>query len=194
VNNLLFQTPLHLATLTDQPDVVRRLVVAGADLESRDKDGNTALHIACRDGLIKIVKHLLNPVRFEEIKQNSYSLAYQKIPQDMSISNYEGLSCLHLAAMNGHLDIVEFLMDKDIDVNLKDRKTGRTILHNACLAGDINLVKLLLRHKSCNINARAYDDSTPFDLARATDHDNVCMALAAAGAKYGDENSDFEFD
>lgn len=192
LQNLLFQTPLHLATLTNQPDVVRRLVVGGAKLESRDKDGNTALHIACRDGLVKIVNYLLEPVKYQETMQNSYLLPYQTIPQDMTIANYEGLSCLHLAAMNRRLDIVEILMKKDIDVNLKDGKTGRTILHNACLSGDIKLVRLLLSHKSCNINARAYDESTPFDLARARAHEDVCIALAAAGARYGDEYSDSE--
>lgn len=188
--NLLFQTPLHLAVLTDQPEVTRRLIVAGAEVDARDKDGNTALHIACREGQQKNLHYLLEPVRYHETKKNSYEIPYQKIPQDFSLTNYEGLTCLHVAAMNGHLDIVEALLDKDINVNLKEGKTGRTILHNACLNGDSNLVKLLLRHRECNINARAFDDSTPFDLARARGHDHVCMLLAAAGARYGEECSD----
>ncbi|XP_060579521.1 NF-kappa-B inhibitor cactus-like [Ruditapes philippinarum] len=154
--NVLFQTPLHLSVLTDQPKVTRRLIVAGAEVDKRDKDGNTALHIACRQGQYKNVQNLLEPVRYHETKQNSYDIPYQTIPQDVSIKNYEGLTCLHLAASHGHLDIVSMLLDKDIDVNLKEGKTGRTILHNACLTCDLNQVKLLLRHRSCNINARTF--------------------------------------
>ncbi|XP_060579523.1 NF-kappa-B inhibitor alpha-like [Ruditapes philippinarum] len=188
--NVLFQTPLHLSVLTDQPEVTRRLIVAGAEVDKRDKDGNTALHIACRQGQYKNVQNLLEPVRYHEIKQNPYDIPYQTIPQDVSIKNYEGFTCLHLAASNGHLDIVSMLLDKDIDVNLKEGKTGRTILHNACLTGDLNLVKLLLRHRSCNINARAFDESTPFDLARIRGHEDICLVLAAAGAGYGEDLTD----
>jgi ankyrin repeat protein len=188
--NVLFQTPLHLSVLTNQPEVTRRLIVAGAEVDKRDKDGNTSLHIACRQGQHKNVQNLLEPVRYHEIKQNSYDIPYQTIPQDLSIKNYEGITCLHLAASHGHLDIVSMLLDKDIDVNLKEGKTGRTILHNACLTGDLNLVKLLLRHRSCNLNARAFDGSTPFDIARIRDHEDTCLILAAAGAGYGEDLTD----
>ncbi|XP_060590107.1 NF-kappa-B inhibitor cactus-like [Ruditapes philippinarum] len=188
--NFLFQTPLHLSVLTDQPEVTRRLIVAGAEVDKRDKDGNTALHIACRQGQHKNVQNLLEPVRYHEIKHNSYDIPYQTIPQDLSIKNYEGLTCLHLAASHGHLDSVSMLLDKDIDVNLKEGKTGRTILHNACLTGDLNIVKFLLRHRSCNINARTFDGSTPFDLARIRGHEDICLILAAAGAGYGEDLTD----
>ncbi|WAQ99494.1 CACT-like protein [Mya arenaria] len=188
--NKLFQTPLHLAVLTKQQDVVRKLVCAGADVDLRDKDGNTPLHIACRDGLYKIVQNLTEPVRYHETKDNKYEIPYQEIPQDFSIVNYEGLTCLHLAAMYGHNDIIQCLVEKEVDLNLIEGKAGRTILHNACMSGDISLVRDLLRHKSCNINARTYDGHTPFDLARAHNQEEICMVLAAAGARYGDDEID----
>ena len=53
IKNKVSQTPLHLATLTNQVRVARRLVVGGADVESRDRFGNTPLHIACREGYLK---------------------------------------------------------------------------------------------------------------------------------------------
>ncbi|XP_053398884.1 NF-kappa-B inhibitor cactus-like [Mercenaria mercenaria] len=190
--NLLFQTPLHLAAITNQPKVTRRLVIAGANVTSQDKDGNTALHIACRDGRLDVLTSLLEPVRYSETKQNKYELPYQNIPQDFKVTNYDGLTCLHLAAINGHIDIIEILIKNDIDVNMKEWKTGRSVLHNACLKGDINLVKILLRHKACDINARAFDGSTPFDLARCLSYSNICMTLAGAGARYGEDHSDTE--
>ncbi|XP_053398887.1 NF-kappa-B inhibitor epsilon-like [Mercenaria mercenaria] len=190
LKNMLFQTPLHLAAITNQPEVTKELVAAGAEVELRDREGNTALHIACREGFQRIVECLLEPVQATRCNDNSPR--NQKIPQDFSIRNYEGVTVLHLAAANRHYGIIDVLINKEIDVNMKEGKTGRTVLHNACLSGDITLVKVLLQQRFCNLNARAYDGSTPFDLARARGHDMVCMTLAAAGARYGDDDSDSE--
>lgn len=44
------QTALHLAVITEQPQVVERLLKAGCDPALVDNNGNTALHIACRTG------------------------------------------------------------------------------------------------------------------------------------------------
>lgn len=190
LKNLLSQTPLHLAVLTKQPHIARALMVAGAIISMRDKRGNTALHIACQDGSTDIVRTLLEPVRYQETMNNNYDIPYQAIPQDFTIANYEGKTCLHLAALNGHLDIVEILETYGVNLNMKDLKTGRTILHSACLAGDIHLVRRLVKSKACVINARAYDGSTPFDLARIKGDEAICMVLAAAGARYGYEDID----
>jgi ankyrin only family protein len=186
LNNLLFQTPLHLAAITNQPEVVRQLIVAGAEVESRDREGNTALHIACREGFHQVVQCLLRPVS----ESHHNCLRITNIPQDLSIRNYDGVTVLHLAESNQHYDIINDLIASGINVNMKEGKAGRTVLHNACQNGDITLVKLLLKQRNCDINARAYDGSTPFDLARARDRDMICVTLAAAGAKYGDDNSD----
>jgi len=48
-NNELY-APLHIAVLTDQPGLVRRLVVAGARTSTRDQEGNTPLHLASKRG------------------------------------------------------------------------------------------------------------------------------------------------
>lgn len=42
--------------------------------------------------------------------------------QDMAVSDYDGRSALHLAASEGHLDCVEFLVDKcHVPLNPRDR-------------------------------------------------------------------------
>lgn len=89
VNNLL-QTPLHLAVLTKQPIIVRKLMTAGAQVDVRDLNGNTPLHIACREGFHNIAHTLLHPVYTEEIQDNSYEIPHQMIPQDLEAKNYEG--------------------------------------------------------------------------------------------------------
>ena len=50
IQNNASYAPLHIAILQNQPAIVRRLVVAGARLDVRDKDGNTPLHTAASRG------------------------------------------------------------------------------------------------------------------------------------------------
>lgn len=181
--NKLLQTPLHLAVLTKQVCVVSKLVALRADVLSRDKNGNTPFTLACRNGMTDIVKCLISTIQRNDSTSCKRSLFLEVI----SIANYEGLNCLHLAANNGHLDIVRDLIESGADVNIPERKTGRSILHNACIKGDIKLVRLLTKLKACNLNARTYDGLTPFDLARNGSDNTICMVLAAAGARYGFE-------
>ena len=188
IKNKLLQAPLHLAVLTNQISLVRRLVVAGADVKSRDEDGNMPIHLACRDNLVNAVRALLEPVSPEEQKRNNYEMPYQMIPQDLNAKNYEGISCLHLAAKENNIEIIKVLLDNGADVNVKAEKSGRTVLHEAAWSGNAKLVKFLISlGRKCDINAKTYDDYTPFDLARSRGHWSIVMELATAGAKYEDE-------
>ncbi|KAK3937074.1 Ankycorbin [Diplogelasinospora grovesii] len=65
------RTPLHLAVMSSTPEVVRRLVDAGARLVSRLADGRTALHLAAQRGNVEILKILMeqsisNEAEYEE--------------------------------------------------------------------------------------------------------------------------------
>ncbi|KAH3838793.1 hypothetical protein DPMN_112208 [Dreissena polymorpha] len=194
MRNKLFQTPLHLAVIMNQKHIVRKLVCAGADVTAVDRNGNTPLHIACRDGLYEIARYLLEPVRYSEIQCNPYDIPYQKIPQDFDIANYDGLTCLHLAAMNRHMDILQLLIERDADLNMIERKAGRTVLHMACISGDVKLVRTLMSVRACNMDARTYSGYTPLDLALCYNQDGVYTILAAAGAKPGAESMDSDSD
>jgi len=188
VQNKLLQSPLHLAVLTKQPSVVSKLVESGADVMSRDRNGNTALSIACRDGLFRIVNILVTAVKHRYVNE----CLQTQMSQLFAVVNYEGHTCIHLAANNNHLEVVKFIIESGADINTAEAKTGRTILHNACISGDKTLVRYLIKLRSCNINAKSYDSLTPFDLARARSHDTICMVLAAAGARYGYEADDMD--
>jgi len=71
-----------------------------------------------------------------------------------------GFSALHLAVMNGHLEIVEYFLTKCgglLVIELKDY--GDTVLHRAARAGHVDIIKLLLEHGAMIDNK---DNTTPF--------------------------------
>lgn len=90
------QTPLHLAVMTRQASVVRRLLIFGASAMIRDGNGNTPLHAACEMGDLNSVKEILRPItapefrNYTNIKPNSHQSFPCRIPINLEQKNYHG--------------------------------------------------------------------------------------------------------
>ncbi|CAL1269184.1 unnamed protein product [Larinioides sclopetarius] len=171
ITNDLYQTLLHLATLTGKSNIVRRLVVAGATLDIQDHHGNTPLHIASRRGDLDCVQAMIAPITDSEVKEASCS--YPIYLQDYNLSylinmkNYDGVSCVHLAATGGFLKVMECLYNNNADMNDQDGKTGRTALHYAVENGNLKLVELLLSKCRVDPRVRNYAGRTSVRVAYA---------------------------
>ena len=174
IGNKLFQTPLHLAVLTRQRKIVQTLVSKGCDLMMRDQQGNTALHIACRDGSEKLVKDIVG----------SLSDSVDKRKELFNIRNCEGLTCLHLAAQGHYYEIMGYLFAKGADVNIGDAKSGRTILHYAVERKDVETVVVLLTHPTIDIDCETYKGETPLLLAYWRNYQDIVKRLKANGAYF----------
>lgn len=94
IKNNYQQTALHLAAITKQALLARRLLTSGAQVDARDHNGNTPLHIAAKEGHLDVAKALLEPVRYSETSENNYDIPYQAIPQNLEARNYDGMVCL----------------------------------------------------------------------------------------------------
>ncbi|CAG5115239.1 unnamed protein product [Candidula unifasciata] len=184
LSNNLRQTPLHLAVLTRQPDIVRRLVCAGAAVLAQDQQGNTPLHLACGLGDKQSVKHLLTPVFYEETLENKYSIPYQRIPQDLRIRNYEGQTCLHIAVSARNFKVVQMLIDTGADINVGDGRSGRSVLHLAADTGDTEMVEMLLSTRGIQINTRDFAGFTPAQLAYGRSHTETARLLYSITGHY----------
>lgn len=182
IPNNNFQTPLHLAVLTGQAPLVRRLVVGGASVLLRDRNGNTPLHLACRDGHLECARALLEPVSIEERRSALLPLhvSLQPLPQDLEQKNYEGQAALHLAAMNGHIHVVQLLRCFGANVNAVEGKYGRTPLHYAVERRNPNLLHFLVSQCQAMTEAKTYSGYTPYEIATV-----AAPVLAALLAKLG---------
>jgi len=173
IQNHAMYSPLHIAVLQNQPAVVRRLVVAGARLDVRDREGNTPLHLAARRGNLECGEALLKPVSVQEMSEQLTSqgqVLYSQLPVDViDLCNHIGESCVHLAAMGGHAHFLRFLCWNNADMNAADGRAGRSALHFAVGAGSLEVIECLVepRPTGCGVDANRLDwyGRSPYQLA-----------------------------
>ncbi|XP_074541181.1 NF-kappa-B inhibitor alpha-like [Halichoeres trimaculatus] len=163
VQNHQRQTALHLAVITEQPQLVERLLKAGCDPRLSDDSGNTALHIACKKGSMAC---------FGVITQN----CQRHVPAIVSFPNYNGQNCLHLASINGYISLVESLVRLGADINAQEQCSGRTSLHLAVDLQNPTLVSRLLE-LGANVNCFNYGGFTPYHLTYGRQNEEIRCQL-----------------
>ncbi|KAK1116797.1 hypothetical protein K0M31_018077 [Melipona bicolor] len=175
------QSPLHLAVLTRQPRIVRRLVLAGANPTLRNFRGNTALHLACATGDIASAKALTDPLTLVE---RNYFLPGKKIPplpQNLEQRNYDGEMCLHIAASSGQVEIVRLLLRLGADLEAREALAGKTALHLAVERGCRSVVAFLLQECRPCLDTQTYAGITAYQLALCFDS-QLARELVRLGA------------
>ncbi|XP_011168273.2 NF-kappa-B inhibitor cactus isoform X2 [Solenopsis invicta] len=161
-----WQSPLYLAVLTHQPLIVRRLILAGADPSLRNLRGDTALHLACRNGDIACAKALTDPLSPTERNKLMPGQIVPALPQNLEQRNYSGEMCLHVAAAKGYVDLVRLLLRLGADLRAKEGLAGYTALHLAVEHKYWPLFVLLLpeyRRASC-LDEQTYGGRTAYQL------------------------------
>ncbi|XP_033014243.1 B-cell lymphoma 3 protein [Lacerta agilis] len=147
--NNLRQTPLHLAVITAQPTLVKLLLSHGASPMVLDRNGQTALHLACEHDSIHCLQELLDG---------------SPGPLDLEARNFEGFTPLHVAVGTQNRDIILTLLEHGADVDAVDIKSGRSPLLHAVENDNLEMVELLLQHRA-NVNAQSYGGNTALHAA-----------------------------
>ncbi|XP_062589235.1 NF-kappa-B inhibitor alpha-like [Saccostrea cucullata] len=169
IQNNDLQTPLSLAVHENHVKVVFALIKNGASLLIVDKNGNTPLHIACIYGFDRIVCLLLENVERKIIKKC------------ISIPNYFGQSCIHLAVDRMHFSVMRLLLKHGADVNDREKLFGMTILHKAAKTGNKQLLEYLLTLQGLDLNSKTFDGLTAIFLAYFENQHDILHLLGQAG-------------
>lgn len=120
---------LALATKANFIDIVRLLVKAGVDINYQDAQGDTALHVAARFGRVECATLLLEGSEF------------QKASTELCENTY-GWTPLFIACVDGHLPIVDLLIEHGADLEKVD-SSGWNAKEHAALRGHVDIAKKL---------------------------------------------------
>ncbi|CAF1786408.1 unnamed protein product [Brassica oleracea var. botrytis] len=106
------------------------------------------------------IDDLLEAARYNDI-DDLKSLAFDGV--SLNSRDSQGRTALHMAAANGHMSIVEYLISQGVDINALNEENNAP-LHWACLNGHIEVVKkMILAGASLSLLNRY--ERTPMDEA-----------------------------
>lgn len=100
---------------------------------------------------------------------------------DVNTVDLMGTMPLHRAALEGHLDVVDYLIARGADLHVRVLDVKDTALHLAATKGHARVVSCLL-DAGAHIEARNADNYTPLLAAIRANHLNVVQVLVSKGA------------
>lgn len=167
------------AIKADTPSaLIQRLIEAGADVNEYSSEGDLPLVFACRGGNLRLARILIaagaNPLATIEDGGNGTLLA---------TCAFQSISALEAC---GQSALAELLLNLGVNVDASNWY-GRTALHAAIAAGNVELVIVLLDHGA----AHSIPDClkhTPLDLAAQHGRLDVVQLLLNVGATSGIRN------
>lgn len=157
------ETALMIVIKNNRGDIFNRLINKNPELlTTTGRTGETILHLAARNGNFVIVK--------EAVKAGA----------EIGVADYERNTPLHLAALNGHVKVVSYLIDHLLKhfeteyrgseyeelakyVNARN-KAGNTPLHLAVLRGRKEAAFALVRLGNADITIKNEENETPLNI------------------------------
>jgi len=199
-------TPFHLTARLmidgkNLSDLIKILITNRLDINAKNNDGQTVLHVAVTAKQFDLVQELLDNGADPKIKDNNgitpfllktadnETLFYfapipimrlaLKYGADIDSINDHKNTALISAVSNNDIDRIHFL-NNYANTNIKGR-AGQTALHIAVEKGYVEIVKFLLK-KGADINAQNDEGRTPLHLARFSGKEDIIFLLILNGA------------
>ncbi|KAK3103253.1 hypothetical protein FSP39_017853 [Pinctada imbricata] len=179
----LNSTPLHWATRQGHMSMVVLLCNNGADPSLRDGEGCSCIHLASQFGHTSIVAYLIakgadvdmvdkngmTPLMYTSYRVFGYDPSRLLITFGASINKQNkvnGNTALHYACHSGNTCVIKMLLEKMVDLDVKNEK-GETPIDTAAQGKNLNVVKKLRK-----VRAERGLDSNNF-LTTLTSNKNV---------------------
>ncbi|GMH36829.1 hypothetical protein BSKO_04702 [Bryopsis sp. KO-2023] len=157
-------TPLVSAAFNGHVGIVEMLIEKGANVDTQNNRGVSALFLAAQEGHLDVAKVLV---------EAGANLDAQ--------NDKDGAAALFMAAQGGHLDVARVLVEAGATVDL-ERDTGATPLSVAAQKGELEVAGFLLE-SGANVNARDDDGETPLHPAVSVGNPELIQLLLDNGAE-----------
>jgi len=200
--NRMGATPLWVAAVYDQKEIVELLLEREANINALDRRRQcTPLWIAVRNGNKDTVELLIRKganihtsdnegrTPLAIAKQRGHTEIVELLKKHGAIEDTaavspetETTSSLHEAIVAGDIDEIKRLIDEGADVNAKD-ESGYTALYYAIWNEDKALIELLVS-KGADVNLTAEEDYPPLYYAVMNNDFDSVELLLAKGAKF----------
>ena len=180
------ENALHAACFGEGDiNTIKWLVEQGFSPEHKDNNGCNAFHYAAGGGNLSVLKFFKeinvdikvtgsqgdNALHRACIGKGDINTIQWLVEQGFSPEhkNNNGRNAFHYAAEKGHLSVLKFLKEINVDIKVTGSQ-GDNALHRACIGkGDINTIKWLL-DQGFSIDTPVSDGRTPFYLALLKGH------------------------
>ncbi|XP_067668072.1 serine/threonine-protein phosphatase 6 regulatory ankyrin repeat subunit A-like [Haliotis asinina] len=188
---------LHVAFSSDNVDIAEDLdLLSITDIESRDRIGRTPVMHAVEKGNKKGVDLLVskgcNLTVVDDLGRNILHVACLNDNADIAESllsrgvadidskDKKGTTPVMYAAEQGNKKVVDLLVSKGCNLSALEH-LGRSIIHAACLSGNVSIVVDLLSHGIADIDSKDRMGRTPVMYAATKGNKKVVDLLVSKG-------------
>ena len=130
---------------------------------------------------MKEVRHESNSKRaFSHVTRDAYRLLIEEFSDNVNAYDFQKMTPLHLAAKRGHKAVVEYLLDRRADLEIRNA-IGQTPLHVAAQSGSCEAARALLQY-GADPNTTSDHDLRPIHRVSKKGFDELASLLLKANA------------
>ncbi len=178
------RTALHLSVLALDEGATATVLSRGGAVSARDAEGKSPLSLAYGRPESVAAARIAASLLLAGAEPERESFAYFEtavLKRNVAMRFAEGKTALHIAAENGQLGFVRYLLDRSAPVNAKDISSS-TPLHGAVREGYLECARVLL-DAGADPNQQDSSGNTPLHLVMpVASRSAIFGALLAAGA------------
>lgn len=165
--------------------IVQALIAAHAIIDLKNRDGETALFYASKNGhkqCVAILKKSLANKNLMQALEDGNSADVRKALKDGANADYTlamGITPLMIAAQKGDASIVQMLINAKAALNKQDFEWGDTALIKAARQGHLMVIKTLIKAKA-DLSLKDRYGHTAYDYALSNDYHKCATTLKHA--------------
>ena len=199
--NIKKNTPLHVAILKKQVQNAKILIQNGANLHSKNGDGESPFTLARKFKSSKITLLIQDKMKNAKRKtvqafnacRNGDLLEVQELLKEVDINSrhFSENTLLHVAAENGYTEIMEHLIKNGAKINVEN-KFGESPIHMSVQFNKLRSFQILIKNMDLDSLSKhnQADDGSILHFASSLNRLEFVKILLKQGVKVNLQNSD----